>query len=176
MAIVAQESRIGVCVTYAVRKKVERVGIHLPAGQNDCHVVVDRHIRVFINDVADSAQVPTLLDIEWEGREVERLGRRDHEEVAGPGVFIHDPTGRLGKYQAVVPAPDDEGIGPWVLREDEGDLAVRVDTENRTVRVVRRTIVDPYFVSTLHDGFVASIQPDARLKRVDGGHVGLPGG
>jgi hypothetical protein len=59
---------------YAVRQEVERIRDDLPIRDDRYDVVVDRHVRILVYHRSNPAQVPPIVRVETQQREVEGIG------------------------------------------------------------------------------------------------------
>ncbi len=168
MAIVAEEAGVFLLLANAVGEKVQRVGDSLPFRQNRRHIIVDRHVRILVDDITDSLEVPPLLGVKTEGREIEGARRGDHEEISKARIIADPPPGRIGEKQPVVPSCGDERVSVRVLREEKRDPSVRIDPENGGVRVTGGPVVDSNLVATLYDWIFPAIEPHTGFQRILG--------
>jgi hypothetical protein len=164
VAVVAEEPRVRVRVADVVRDEVQRVRRVLPIRDELGDVVVDGDVGILVDHPADGIQIPTVLRIERECREVETLPGSDHEEVAHPRIFVDTPDGRTREDETVVDAALKALLHRRVLRVDQRDLPVRVDPEDRRVGVLGRLVVDADRLAPPQNGLGAPVQPYPGLQ------------
>ena len=167
MAVIAEEARICVRLTHAVRGEIQGVGGVLPFGDDSRHVVVHRHVRVGIQLPSDLGKIPATIVVRVPKRtEVEGDGRGDGEEVPHARVIPDEPVRGLGKEETVVSTTPGVVVLAGSGGEDQSHGPICVDVEDRDVGVFRSPVIDPDPVSTAEHRLGAPVEPDPGFQRI----------